>query len=142
MTWPQSDHKRQGLLPDIYNLQNQHRDGPAINPGTVGAHIGQAYSKGKMYDLKKLKDKGWFIHAPCAIDLIEESKSDVRIRLNGWGNKPYHVLISGLKETPAKISLLNENAHQIKEVSTDTTFHKGKAYMTVRLKGKLQLRLK
>jgi hypothetical protein len=37
LTWPATDQKRQGLLPDVFELRAQLRDGPAINPGTVEA---------------------------------------------------------------------------------------------------------
>ncbi|MCU0917244.1 MAG: hypothetical protein MUC88_22175, partial [Planctomycetes bacterium] len=39
MTWPVGDAKRQGLLPDVFELHAQLRDGPAINPGTTQTHV-------------------------------------------------------------------------------------------------------
>ncbi|MHC4728361.1 MAG: hypothetical protein ACYS17_14165, partial [Planctomycetota bacterium] len=39
MSWPVTDKERQGLLPDFFYLESQIADGPAINPGTVQAHI-------------------------------------------------------------------------------------------------------
>lgn len=142
MTWPQSDIERQGLLPDIYNLQQQHRDGPAINPGTVGAHVGQVYGRGKMYGMKRLKGRGWFIHAPCAIDAVEESKNDVRIRLDGWGDRSYCVLISSMKQKPADVNILEPNTAREQDVSVDSQFCEDKGYMIIRLKGKSHICLK
>jgi hypothetical protein len=142
MTWPESDRQRLGLLPDIYNLQQQHRDGPAINPGTVGAHIGDAYRKGKMYDMKRLKDRGWFIHAPCEIRDLQEGKDSVSMKLDGWGNEYYYVLISGLEEKPAGIIARRAKEQTGRDVSSDVRFYRDKRYMTVRLEGKSELRLR
>ncbi|NLH16123.1 MAG: hypothetical protein GX455_06060, partial [Phycisphaerae bacterium] len=41
-SWPTTDTDRQGLLPDFFLLNDQVSDGPAINPGTVGAHLPDA----------------------------------------------------------------------------------------------------
>ncbi|MHC4570441.1 MAG: hypothetical protein ACYTE3_32425, partial [Planctomycetota bacterium] len=62
MTWPRTDVERQGLLPDFFDLRGQISQGPAINPGTVQAHLAELYGKGKIYDVKRLARRGWFIH--------------------------------------------------------------------------------
>ena len=72
MSWPESDGERQGLLPDIFNLDSQHRDGPAINPGTVQAGLPEAFGLPGMYEFKRLPALGWFLHVPCAIEDIQE----------------------------------------------------------------------
>ncbi|MHC4205540.1 MAG: hypothetical protein ACYSTT_12880, partial [Planctomycetota bacterium] len=64
MTWPKTDEQRQGLLPDFFEFREQISAGPAINPGTVQAHLPELYDKGKIYDVKRLPDRGWFVHAP------------------------------------------------------------------------------
>jgi len=142
MTWPRSDKERVGLLPDIFNLQQQHRDGPAINPGTVGAHIGQVYGTQKMYDIKRLKDKGWFIHAPCEIRDLEEAKNSVSMKLDGWADKSYCVLISGLQEKPASIIVRRPGEQTPRDVSSDVRFYPDKRYMTVGLVGKSDIQIK
>ncbi len=103
MTWDTTDADRQGLLPDFYFLVEQFMDGPAINPGTVGAHVPEVFDKGTMYDLKKLPKRGWFIHAPCAISDIKETAAQATFKVDGWGDKPFYVLISGLKKGDAEI---------------------------------------
>ncbi|MHC4520845.1 MAG: hypothetical protein ACYTAS_19820, partial [Planctomycetota bacterium] len=50
MTWPATDAKRQGLLPDFFHLRAQVSDGPAINPGTVQAHVPELFDEGRLYD--------------------------------------------------------------------------------------------
>jgi hypothetical protein len=142
MTWPQSDKERVGLLPDIFNLQQQHRDGPAINPGTVGAHIANAYGKGRIYDIKRLKKNGWFIHAPCEIRDLGEAKNSFSMKLDGWGDKSYCVLISGFEEKPESIIVRRIGEKTPRDVSSDVRFYPDKRYMTVRLEGKSEIQLK
>ncbi|MHC4736805.1 MAG: hypothetical protein ACYTDW_20495, partial [Planctomycetota bacterium] len=105
ISWPVTDQKRQGLLPDIFELQQQISAGPAINPGTVQAHVPELYERGKLYDMKKLRSRGWFIHAPCAISDIQEDKRSVTFTMDGWGDKPYYVLISSIDKEPKDISV-------------------------------------
>jgi len=45
MTWDLTDAERQGLLPDFYDLRGQVGAGPAINPGTVQAHLAELYGR-------------------------------------------------------------------------------------------------
>jgi hypothetical protein len=103
MTWPLADKNRQGLLPDFFDLKAQVAAGPAINPGTAQAHLSELYGKGKLYDVKKLTDRGWFIHAPCAIVDIHQARDSVTFIADGWGDKPYYVLISGVAEEPSEV---------------------------------------
>lgn len=101
MVWPATDQKRQGLLPDFFHLHAQVSDGPAINPGTVQTHVPELMGKGRLYDVRRLSMKNWFVHAPCAIHDIRESADSVRFALDGWGMKPYTALISGVTTRPA-----------------------------------------
>jgi hypothetical protein len=141
MSWPQSDKERVGLLPDIYDLRGGYRDGPAINPGTVGAHIGDAYGKGKMYDMKRLKKRGWFFHAPCSIRDLREDNDGVTMKFDGWGEKPYYVLISGLEEKPASIIARKAGEQDGQDISCDVEFFKKKGRIIIKLEGEKQLRL-
>ncbi len=104
MTWPVSDQKRQGLLPDVFELRPQLRSGPAINPGTVEAHIPELFDKGRLYDMRKLMTKGWFIHAPCAIRNLRETRDSVTFLVDGWGKNPYYVLLAGVDQKPAAVT--------------------------------------
>ncbi len=103
MTWPVSDAKRQGLLPDVFELQPQLRGGPAINPGTVQAHVPELFDKGRLYDVRKLATKSWFIHAPCAIRNLREARDSVTFTVDGWGKNPYYVLLAGVDQKPAAV---------------------------------------
>ena len=105
MTWPQTDAERQGLLPDFFHLRGQISDGPAINPGTVQAHLAELYGLGKIYDVKRLPDRGWFIHAPCEISNIRQDGDSVTFTTGGWGDKRYYLLLSGIEQEPDNVSI-------------------------------------
>jgi hypothetical protein len=105
MTWPLSDQKRQGLLPDVFDLKAQLRDGPAINPGTVQAHVPELFGKGTLYDMKKLPRKGWFIHAPCTIRDPRETDDSITFIADGWDQKHFYVLLSGVEQKPAGVTI-------------------------------------
>jgi len=104
MTWPTTDAKRQGLLPDVFELRPQLRDGPAINPGTVQAHVPELFDKGCLYEVRKLTTNGWFIHAPCAIRNLRETQDSVTFTVDGWGKNPYYVLLAGVDRKPAAVT--------------------------------------
>ncbi|MBT3286397.1 MAG: hypothetical protein HN380_03555 [Victivallales bacterium] len=95
-TWPTSDVERQGLLPDFFFPRRQHRDGPAINPGTVGARLPEAYGKGKIFDRKVVGPHRVLIHAPGAIQV----KGNGQITIDGWPKTPYRILLTGLTAQP------------------------------------------
>lgn len=132
MTWPVSDKDRQGLLPDFFHLRDQVSDGPAINPGTVGAHLGEAFGKGKLYDIKKLPQRKWFIHAPGAIAGICEDAQQVRFTVDILPGG--YVLITGLDKKPTSIEI--ETALGIDAVPSDEiVFFEGDRCMSIKLPG-------
>jgi hypothetical protein len=101
MTWPTTDQKRQGLLPDFFHLRAQLSDGPAINPGTVQAHVPELFDEGALYDVRRLQKTGWFLHAPCAIRDLKETDDSVTFSVDGWGDKTFYVLLAGVEKVPA-----------------------------------------
>jgi len=103
MTWPTSDGERQGLLPDFFELRAQHRDGPAINPGTVQTRVPELFGRGALYDVRKLATTGWFVHAPCAIRDLEETQDAVAFTVDGWNGKTFTVLLSGVATEPTHV---------------------------------------
>ena len=108
MSWPASDNERQGLLPDFFHLDRQMSAGPAINPGTVQAHLPELYGRGKLYDIKPLRSSGWLVHAPCAISDAKETGERVEFSLDGWGKKDYRILVAGGKRRPDRIAITRE----------------------------------
>ncbi|MCX5644930.1 MAG: hypothetical protein NTZ17_09640 [Phycisphaerae bacterium] len=105
MTWPAGDRKRQGLLPDVFDLKAQLRDGPAINPGTVQAHVPELFGKGTLYDVKRLPKKGWFLHAPCTIRDLRETNDSITFIADGWDEKHFYVLLSGVQQKPTTVTI-------------------------------------
>lgn len=140
MSWPQIDKERQGLLPDFFDLRAQLSAGPAINPGTVQAHLAELYGKGKIYDVKKLPRRGWFVHAPCAISNIREDEKSVTLTADGWGDKQYYVLISGIETEPSEV-LVNTKMLR-KSGSTETHFYREQKILLITLEGKSEIRIK
>jgi len=144
MSWPLTDTSRQGLLPDFFDLRKQVGAGPAINPGTVQAHLPEFYEKGKIYDVKKLRNRGWFIHAPCAVSDIREDEDEVSLIADGWGDKPYYILISGVQEEPAEISQSRIEINSDKMPvfrSVKTGFDSEDRLLVIRLQQKSQIKI-
>lgn len=145
ISWPVTDEKRQGLLPDIFELKQQISAGPAINPGTVQAHVPELYGKGKIYDMKKLRNRGWFVHAPCVISDIQENKRSVTFTVDGWGDKPYYVLISGIDKEPKDVSVREVRELSSKSLgfkSAGKEFHSEHNYLVITLEGKSEIRIR
>jgi hypothetical protein len=106
MSWPLTDKDRQGLLPDAFDLKAQIGGGPAINPGTVQAHLPELFDQGRVYDIERLPHRGWFIHAPCAINDVSEDSNGVAFSLAGWGDRSYSILITGLERPFERVTAL------------------------------------
>jgi hypothetical protein len=94
-SWPTSDTERQGLLPDFYHLREQRSDGPAINPGTVGSCLPEAYGKGRIFERKVVGPERIMVHAPGQ---IRQTKGGVAI--DGWPTTPYRILLTNLTGKP------------------------------------------
>jgi hypothetical protein len=145
MTWTTVDEKRQGLLPDIWELEAQVGAGPAINPGTVQAHISEVYGRGKIYDVRRLHDRSWFIHAPCAIGNIQEDEKAVTFTVDGWSDQPYYVLISGIEEEPAEVNA-RRTAAKSDKVSTSRPakreFHSDYGNLVIRSEGRSEIQVR
>jgi hypothetical protein len=145
MSWPVTDKERQGLLPDFFDLKAQIGAGPAINPGTVQAHIAELYDKGKIYDVKKLTCRGWFIHAPCAISDIREDKKAAAFVVDGWGEEPYYVLVSGIEREPRDVlarGVVQESAEPSDFRSSEKEFHAEYGSLIIGLQGKSEIKIR
>jgi len=145
MSWSVTDEERQGLLPDFFDLKAQIGAGPAINPGTVQAHIAELYGKGKIYDVKKLANSGWFIHAPCAISDVREDKKMAAFVADGWGDKQYFMLVSGIEREPRDVlarGVVQESAEPSAFESAEKEFHGEYGNLVIRLRGKSEIRVR
>jgi len=145
MSWPVTDKERQGLLPDFFDLKAQIGAGPAINPGTVQAHIAELYDKGKIYDVKKLTNIGWFIHAPCTISDVREGKNTAVFVAYGWGGKQYYVLVSGIEREPRDVlarGVVQESTEPSAFESAEKEFHTEYGSLVIRLQGKSEISIR
>jgi hypothetical protein len=140
MSWPISDKERQGLLPDSFDLRAQVGAGPAINPGTVQAHLAELYGKGTIYDVKKLSSRGWFIHAPCTISNFREDKDFVTLAVDGWGSEQFFVLISGIETEPSEILVNPDKSHTRR--SAKTQYNHEQKILLIALKEKSEIQIK
>jgi hypothetical protein len=140
MSWPLSDKQRQGLLPDFFDLRAQIAAGPAINPGTVQAHLAELYGKGTIYDVKKLTGRGWFVHAPCTISNIREDKDCVTLTADGWGDKQYYILISGIESEPSEVLVDHDKLRNLQPV--ETQYHHEQKILIISLEGKSTIKIK
>lgn len=137
MTWPATDAKRQGLLPDYVLLRAQHRDGPAINPGTVQSNVPDLfYGVGRMYDVRKLPDTRRFIHAPCVIGDVRERTDSVRFRVNGLGTNRYFVLISGVETVPSDVTIDATNGGE-----TGHQFDRAQGLLVISVTGRANIKV-
>ncbi|MBN2592748.1 MAG: hypothetical protein JXA81_04510 [Sedimentisphaerales bacterium] len=140
MSWPHTDEQRQGLLPDSFDLKTQICAGPAINPGTVQAHMAELYGKGTIYDVKKLPGRGWFVHAPCIISNIREDKDCATFTVDGWGGKQFFVLISGIETEPSEI-LVNPDKSNTRR-SSETQYDHEQKILLITVEGKSEIQIK
>jgi len=144
MTWPTSDTKRQGLLPDYFLLRAQRSDGPAINPGTVQAHLPELFDKGMLYDIRRLSKMGWFLHAPCAIRDLKEADGSVTFTVDGWGNKVFHILLAGVEKAPTvTVRPTRPNARPQENADQGATeFNAQQRLLTITLRQPAEVQLK
>jgi len=143
MSWPRSDEERQGLLPDFFDLEAQIAAGPAINPGTVQAHLAELYGRGKIYDVKRLAKRGWFVHAPCTIGDVREGRDAVTLTLDGWGDRPYYVLVCGIENEPREVMMRRLGREKMEGAfeSAETEMHSESGRLIVGLRGKSEIRI-
>jgi hypothetical protein len=143
MTWPTTDRQRQGLLPDFFHLRAQISDGPAINPGTVQAHVPELFDRGTLYSVRRLENTGWFLHAPCAIRDLRETEGSISFIVDGWSNRAFHVLLSGVERAPtATIRPLEPDATPILGRGPGTQFNAQQGLLTITLSGPAEIELR
>lgn len=108
MTWKQNDVDRQGLLPDVFHLRTQMRDGPPINPGTVQTDAVRLFNALPVYSLRAVHPTSLLIHAPGRLDQVlvrtplrgDPRRLQVSFRVTPWLSRRYYILINGLQSQP------------------------------------------
>jgi len=142
MTWPESDQRRQGLLPDFFHLVAQVSDGPAINPGTVQSRLLEAYDRGTLFDFQLLPRHGWWLHAPCEVGEVVEEPGGLRFPLDGVGALPYSVLIARVNREPMRIEQSDSGGADRRQFVSDWSYDPDGKRVVVRLKGPVILHIR
>ena len=94
MCFPLDDAERRcGLLPDYFLLQSQQRDGPAINPGTLQAHLADAYGKVPFYTVTRLVT-GALVHVPGEARSSGAPDGTMALAITAWPDSEYRVLVT------------------------------------------------
>jgi len=99
-TYPASDPKYLGLLPDSFNLRTQTRNPANINPATLLAPAIGALGQPPLYEFRAFHRQGLGVHAPGELRDLEERADGLAFTVAGWSPRPYFVLITGLRQTP------------------------------------------
>lgn len=108
MTWKGNDAERQGLLPDVFHLPTQVRDGPPINPGTVQTDAVRLFDALPVYSLHAVRPTKLLVHAPGRIDQVvartplpgNPRSIRVSFRITPWLSRRYYILVNGLERMP------------------------------------------
>ncbi|MGC8785763.1 MAG: hypothetical protein ACP5RN_15450, partial [Armatimonadota bacterium] len=108
MTWKQNDVERQGLLPDVFHLPTQVRDGPPINPGTVQTDAVRLFDALPVYSLHVVRPTKLLVHTPGRIDQVAArtplpgNPRSIRVsfRITPWLPRRYYILVNGLDRIP------------------------------------------
>jgi hypothetical protein len=104
MCFPHGDKEgRDGLLPDYFLLRQQRSDGPAINPGTLQAHLAEAYGKTPMYTVLRLSN-GSLLHVPGSAAQGGEEGGTLRAAVHAWPEDGYRVLLTRLGRAPRRVT--------------------------------------
>ena len=106
----------------------------------VQAHLAELYGKGKIYDVKKLPRRGWFVHAPCAISDIREDQESVTLTADGWGGKQYYALISGIETEPSEVLVNPGKSRTLR--SAKTQFYREQKILIIALDEKSEIQIK
>lgn len=103
MCFPADDpQQRGGLLPDYLLLKSQKIDGPAINPGTLQAHLAEAYAKIPMSTLTRLAN-GMLMHAPGEVVQQKSAAGTLTLTITAWPTEEYRILITRVPDAPSQL---------------------------------------
>lgn len=134
-SFPLDDPVNQGLLADFFFLREQRPDGPAISPGTVQAHLAEAYGQTPIYTLQRIEPDGMLLHVPGNILNIQREGTSMRIVVEGWSSEPYWVRlvrVPAMPEIEVQGGRLLETTYQA-DLKTCNLQVQGKGPLTLQL---------
>lgn len=90
----------EGLLPDSYDLRAQAPNPVPINPATLFPEAIQGLGEPAMFDLRRLGQTGWIVHAPGTVRVVREGGDGATIRVEAWPSGEWRMLVDGLVAMP------------------------------------------
>lgn len=99
-TYPATDPKYAGLLPDSFALRGQQRNPANINPATLLALATRLMGQGPVYDAYSFRRHGIRVHAPGLITPLREDEKGLAFRVEGWPQPSHRILLHGVGDTP------------------------------------------
>jgi hypothetical protein len=122
-SYPVGSDRLTGLLPDSFNLREQTRNYPAINPGSLFADALRMYRKAPIYDFQVFRSSGLLVHAPGKITHVRDDSGSAVLHVEGWPEEAYHVLVCGLRAAPRSIFINGHALDRKTEAVWDTSRH-------------------
>ena len=114
------DDRRQGLLPDSFQLRTAIRNDVHINPATLQSQAILAFGKPAVHDTAVFFKNGATVHAPGGITRHEDTVDRCRFTVNGWSKEPYQIVVTGIARKPRvlvgnkPVSLTGVNTYDVK----------------------------
>lgn len=94
-SYPASDRRFAGLLPDSFSLRAQQRNPANINPGTLQACAVRLFGAGPMYDSRRFGKSGLRVQAAGGIFALSDAADVCSFRVEGWPSGPHRVQVHG-----------------------------------------------
>ena len=104
-TYPLQTASLKGLLPDLFQLKGQVRDGPAINPGTVQSGAIELYGGPSFYRARYLSSSALLVLAAGDIDVEQDGQEGAVIRVKPWSASVSFVVIHSMRDVPEIVNL-------------------------------------
>ena len=101
-SFPRSDNEKVGLLPDSFNLVNQERRDPPINPGTVQENVSNFIGLPYYRVIRAVPGGKTLVHAPGRVSALQPKADELaRVEIAAWPKAPFKVFISRIQRPSA-----------------------------------------
>jgi hypothetical protein len=91
------DHPHHGLLPDSFNLESQSRNPADINPATLLPPALRLMAGDRPaaipYEFRALRQSGLWVHAPGAVESIEDTPASLQFTVKPWSPRPSFIVV-------------------------------------------------
>ncbi len=135
-TYPTTDARYRGLLPDSFNLRSQTRNLAAINPATTLASAIRALGLPALYEFRAFREFGARIHVAGAISGVVERHDSLSFSVSGWSSRPHWLLVNGLTRAP----IVRINGRDV-SLSSPHQFQPAEGRLILRIEGETRVEL-